>query len=155
MFVFPCDHGAFSDEASLGLFAPHKNTPLVLFLCCPALTFSAHSGTSCPRPLSAHWLLGKLLKGQTVPQYSAQMASWSPQSAAQFLSSPLMSSKNRGINAEKKPANRVASWRRTMVVSLSLTRLSVFLPLVSLQSSKQNCTYGVGASYYLAVSMTR
>lgn len=88
------------DELSLGLFAPHKHS-ISPFLCSPTLTFPARSSTSCPQPLSARRLLGELLKGQTVPQYSAQMAPWSPQSPAQFLSPPVTCTKNRGINAEK------------------------------------------------------
>lgn len=85
---------ALFDELSLGLFAPRKHSISPVFLP-PTLTFRALSGTLCPQPLSASWLLGELLKGQTVPHYSAQMVSWSPQSAAQFLSPPVMPSKNR------------------------------------------------------------
>lgn len=112
---------------------PQINTPLVLF----SLLSSSH--VPCPQqhfpsfcPLSACWLPGKLPKGQTVPKWRAEMAGWSPQTAAQLLSPPALQAPRTETQTQDKTDERTASWGDGELTWLSLpvwsevAHLSVF-----------------------------
>lgn len=93
---------------------PQINTPLVLFSLPPSSRVPCPQQHFAPHPLSACWLLGTPPEGRTVPKWCAEMAGWSPQTAAQLLSPPALSSENRDTNTDKTDerwSEGTASWQ--------------------------------------------